>query len=98
MKYVVNDCFGGFGLSEFAMEKLGVDKYDLCSDRENKALIELIETYGSKKCSSDCAHLIIVEIPDEATDYRLIEYDGAEYVLYVEDGKMHCAQHIEEDD
>lgn len=33
----------------------------------------------------------VVEIPDEATDYLITEYDGAESVYYVLNGKIHHA-------
>lgn len=33
--------------------------------------------------------LKVVEIPDEATDVRIVNYDGCEGVLYVIDGKIH---------
>lgn len=33
--------------------------------------------------------LKVVEIPDEATDCQLVEYDGCEGVFYVLDGKLH---------
>ena len=33
--------------------------------------------------------LKVVEIPDTATDYQLVEYDGCEGVIYVDGGKIH---------
>jgi hypothetical protein len=36
-----------------------------------------------------CAKLKVVEIPEEATDWELNEYDGLESITYVVDGKLH---------
>ena len=33
--------------------------------------------------------LRVIEIPDEATDYMVVNYDGVEGVIYVLDGKLH---------
>lgn len=32
--------------------------------------------------------LRVVEIPDDATDYRVVNYDGCELVIYVRDGMI----------
>ena len=93
MKIAINKCYGGFELSKFACEKLGCGPfyYDEQGERTDERLINLIETYGSEKCSGGCAALIIVEIPDENTDWEIDEYDGIESVTYVIDGKIHHA-------
>ena len=36
-----------------------------------------------------CAKLKVVEIPEEATDWEINEYDGLESITYVVDGKLH---------
>lgn len=91
MKIAINKCYGGFGLSDFACEKLGCHPYDYDarSARANEKLIDLMETYGSEKCSRSCAALVIVEIPDETTDWEINEYDGLETLTYIIDGKIH---------
>lgn len=33
--------------------------------------------------------LRVVEIPDEITDYMIVQYDGSEMVLYCLDGNIH---------
>ena len=93
MKIVLNKCYGGFGLSDFACEKLDCRPYDYDDPflRTDEKLIDLIETYGSEKCSRSCATLVIEEIPDETTDWEINEYDGLETVTYVVDGKIHHA-------
>lgn len=91
MKIVLNKCYGGFELSKFACEKLRCGPFDY--DRTDEKLIDLIETYGSEKCGADdgCTALVIVEIPDETTDWEIDEYNGIESVTYVIDGKIHHA-------
>lgn len=87
MKIVINECFGGFGLSEEAMNILKIDD-DYGIDRADPALIKVVEELGDR-ASGCCAKLAVVEIPDEATDYDISEYDGAESVIYVVNGKIH---------
>ena len=92
MKIAINKCYGGFSLSEFACEKLGCSTYDYkWSSRIDEKLIDLIETYGTVRCSGKHAAIVIVEIPDETTDWEIGDYDGIEYVTYVIDGKIHHA-------
>lgn len=33
--------------------------------------------------------LKVVSIPDDATDYIILNYDGVEGIVYVQDGKLH---------
>lgn len=88
---VLNHCYGGFGLSEFALEELGDTNefFDEC--REDEGMIALIKKYGTEKISGNYAKLEIVEIPDYSTDYYIDEYDGMETLIYVIDGKIHFA-------
>lgn len=43
----------------------------------------------AEAASGRCAVLMVVEIPDNATDWELDEYDGLESIIYVADGKIH---------
>jgi len=87
MKIVVNHCFGGFGLSDEAVERLGLkSRYDDI-DRTDSRLVALVEE-DAEKASGDFAELGVVEISDEATDWTIDEYDGIETVIYVVDGKL----------
>ena len=91
MKIVINTCYGGFSLSDFAVTALELDsRYDYVP-RTDARLISLIEKYGSEICSGMFATLEVVNIPDEATDWTIQEYDGNEDVLYVLDGKIQTA-------
>lgn len=89
MTFVLNKCYGGFSLSDFAVEKLGVeDEYDFLDDLQMDALASLIREFGSEKCSGRHANLQVVEIPDTYTDYEINVYDGFEVMTYVVDGKL----------
>lgn len=94
MKIVINDSFGGFSINKTTAKILGLgyrehDYGCICDkpSRTDPKFIELVES--GMNCGGDCAKLKIVDIPDEATDWRIEEYDGAESVLYVIDGKIH---------
>lgn len=90
MKLVINVCYGGFSIKPEIRKKYGLEKCDRWSTqdcRTDKKLIELIES--GVNCNTEYSKLSVVEIPDEATDYYIEEYDGAESVLYVIDGKIH---------
>ena len=94
MKFVLNECFGGFSLPEEFCEVYDCDSYDDI-DRTDKRLIDFLETYfsatGKDFYEGDYSHLIIEEIPDTATDWHINDYDGAESLIYVVDGKLHWA-------
>ena len=88
MKLVVNKCYGGFDLSKKAEKMLGVDSYDV--ERNDPKLVQIVEELG-EEASSGYAELRVVEIPDEATDFDISEYDGFETVVYVVNGKIKYA-------
>lgn len=89
MTFVLNKCYGGFSLSAFAVEKLGVEnEYAFLDELEMDALASLIREFGSEKCSGHHANLQVVEVPDTCTDYEIDEYDGFEIITYVVDGKL----------
>jgi len=83
MKVVINKCYGGFGLSEKAIElykKLSGEQnvYDFCIPRTDKHLIEVIEQLG-KDANNEYSNLAIVEIPD-GIEYEIDDYDGMETI------------------
>ena len=90
MKIVVNKCYGGFCLSEAGLKLLNIENaWDI--DRTNELLVELVEAGADTVENGFFANLKVVEIPDEATDWELDEYDGYENVTYVVDGKLYHA-------
>jgi len=93
MKVVINECFGGFGLSDEAMQlyaaKKGIELGEKLSygyeklwegdiDRNDPVLVEVVEELGAK-ANGDCAELKVVEIPDGIV-WHISEYDGVEHV------------------
>ena len=88
MKMVINTCYGGFAIKDEVLERLGLDE-DADDLRYDPRLIAEIERLGSKAVSEYYSRLEVVEVPDNATDYRISYYDGIETVLYVVDGKIH---------
>lgn len=93
MKVVINTCFGGFSVSEEVYDRMGKDwdgygyRYNDGS-RANPDLIAVIEELGSERASGRCAQLKVIDIPDDATDWELNEYDGAEEIICVVGGKI----------
>ena len=86
MKIVINTCYGGLALSKEATElykqKTNIDVERLNSYnilRNDPVLIEIVETLGDN-ASAEHAKLQVVQIPDDATDWRIEEYDGWEHI------------------
>ena len=90
---VLNGSYGGFGLSDWAKEMLGItSEYCYGINRFNPALVRLVESYDVKKVSGDYSHLYVKYIPigyyqgEETGDsrnkryYRINEYDGVENI------------------
>ena len=87
MKVVVNRCYGGFSLPKEFCNKYGLAWYDGI-ERTDPRLIAFVEE-NSELCQHfNFASLQVVEIPDEATDWQINEYDGAESIIAVIDGKI----------
>jgi len=83
MKIVINRCYGGFGLSDIAMNMLKEIKnygnfniWDI--NRTDKDLIQIVEKLG-EKANGIHSKLKIITIPD-LIDYEITEYDGYETV------------------
>ena len=92
MKIVINNDYGGFGLSKEAQERLdreSLQKYNtLQEERSDPVLVHIVEELG-EAANDGWSYLKIVELPDNVTDWRIEEYDGLESIIYVVDGKMH---------
>lgn len=87
-KVVINRCWGGFGLSEFALNMLEqrgykVNRYEFGNyldgeiDRHNEDLVEVVEILGDD-ANGRFARLVIEEINGNL--YRIDEYDGMESI------------------
>ena len=93
LKVVLNNCYGGFGLSKEAvllgrkisgdpewgeLEKLGKTWYgDFDGDRHDPVLVEVVETLGTDKASGECAMLVVKEIN---LSYEITDFDGKERI------------------
>ena len=106
-RVVINKCFGGFSLSNAAVQRYGelaglnlvskdkgyynqwyIDSIDgeklfSCYDipRDDPNLVQVVEELGESSWGSR-AQLKIVEIPDGALRYQILEYDGWESIVY----------------
>jgi hypothetical protein len=86
MKVVINNCYGGFGLSDAGiaryLELKGMeftdDFYDRHIPRDDAALVQLVHEMGDA-ANGACADLKIVEVPNDV-DWEIEEYDGVEWV------------------
>jgi hypothetical protein len=85
MKVVINTCFGGFGLSDTAIERYC--ELDGCSplnfwagslERNDPNLVRVVQELGvmADNCYSE---LKVVEVPDDVK-WHIYEYDGLEHV------------------
>ena len=81
-KVVINSCYGGFGLSDKARERLkelGLEfkwQYDI--PRHHPLLVQVVEELG-EEASDHYAKLKVEEINSNL--YKIDEYDGLESVL-----------------
>ena len=85
MKVVINDCYGGFGLTDASLNEYKIRKcitdenfwyYDI--PRDCPVLVAMVEEQGTA-VNGGFADLRIVEIPDDV-DWYIEEYDGNEHV------------------
>lgn len=85
MKVVLNKRFGGFNVSkEWAMAHGYESGWEV--HRMDPELVAAIE--AGEEVSGPCALLTVAEIPAEATDWEINNYDGVESVIAVIDGKL----------
>lgn len=83
MKIVINNCYGGFGISNEAQDIISslkggieVNKYDI--PRNDEDLIHVVEDLGKNSWGAH-AELKVVNIPDDV-EWIIQEYDGLEWV------------------
>ena len=89
-KIVLNICYGGFSVSDEVVKLLGLkDAYDDI-DREDERLVELVEK-DPEKASGEYSRLKVVTIPDNYTDWEILEEDGWEELIYVVKGRIYHA-------
>ena len=84
MKMLLNRDYGGFCIKSDLMTFVKGDEDERFCD----ALIKMVEK-GVDISEDGDNSIEVVNIPDNATDYYINEYDGFEEILYVVDGKIH---------
>jgi len=82
-KIVINTCYGGFSLSQKAMDVLAqkgclIDNYRAYGERANPLVAEVVESLG-EEANGKYAKLKVVEIPD-GIEYTIEEFDGVESI------------------
>ena len=88
MKLIINVCYGEFSVKDEILKQLDIPEETKRRPlRTNQQLINLIES--GVDVNRLHSKLCVVEVPDNTTDYMIMEYDGAETVYYVVDGKIH---------
>lgn len=99
MKVVINNCYGGFNVSQKVFEyldKVGapkhIDEMYLDDNRNEPYLVEAVETLGEEANGSH-SKLFVVEWPS-FLPYKIEEYDGWESIDL--DMAKFLAQHAEE--
>lgn len=89
MKVVINVCFGGFRLSDQALQAYAARK-GLCASevsrydpgpRHDPDIVEVVETLGQAAGGPD-SEFKVVEIPDNV-NYTIEDYDGWEHIAEV---------------
>ena len=84
-KIVINKCYGGFEVCESIAKRYCLDRWDV--ERDDPRLVEAVERFPDE-CNSRGTNLVVIEIPESATDWDIDEYDGFERIIYVVDGKL----------
>lgn len=84
-RIVINDCYGGFGLSDRALDEYkkltGIadpDFYDRDIARDDPYLVKVVREMGMG-ANGKFSNLKIVEVPADV-EWILQEYDGAEWI------------------
>lgn len=82
MKVVINQCFGGYGLSDKAYELLGQAGFSRQDTipRHDPNLVRVVEILG-KEANASYSNLQVIEIPFDSEDgWSIEEYDGFESI------------------
>lgn len=84
-RIVINDCYGGFGLSDRARREYcrmacinEADFIDREVARDDPYLVKVVKDLGMG-ANGPSANLKVVEIPGDV-DWQIEEYDGAEWI------------------
>jgi hypothetical protein len=87
MRIVINVCYGGFHAPDHITKKY--NRFEI--NRTDADLVRWVEENANNDGIAKCgrlSELMVVDIPNEATDYDILEYDGMESVICVINGKL----------
>jgi hypothetical protein len=88
MKIVIHVNYGGFHYPEKFCQRYNVGRYDWMDyDNDEYRFHDLLIDWVEKN-PQDSEGLRVVNIPEEATDWQVHEYDGLESIICVVDGKI----------
>jgi len=91
MTIIINTCYGGYSIPDEFLTSIGIDleDYDAIDaiERTDERFIKWLRDRGGV-FEGDFSELRVVEIPDEATDWEMDEYDGMESITCVVGGKL----------
>jgi hypothetical protein len=85
-KIVISTNFGGFSLSKAVKQRYKAvtpthDQHiDTHVSRDDPVLISIIESVGVERAGGGSTRLKIVEIPDDVSEWEIMDYDGTEWV------------------
>lgn len=83
-RVVINACYGGFGMSEEAVqlyEQLSGSSCPRYPQRADPVLIQVVEELG-ERASDQYSKLEIVNVPDHV-EWTLGECDGKEWITHI---------------
>lgn len=86
MQVLLHKCFGP-GYAEKEISLRDVMYSDSVNDYHTDSfLIDIIKNKLPEQTS-----FVVVELSDEVTEYTIIDYDGLESIIYIEDGHLYKA-------
>lgn len=88
MIILANRTYGGYVHTLECAEYFGMEsRYECTEEYEDRTNPDFINFYHTHNRGD----IGFCYVPDEATDWNLMEYDGMEWVIYVLDGKLHSS-------
>lgn len=88
MKIVIHVNYGGFHYPEKFCQCYGVERYDWMDYDYDEYRFDIRLIDWVEKNLQDSEGLQVINIPDNATDWQILEYDGLESIICVIDGKI----------
>lgn len=84
MIILANRTWGGYSHTDECAEYFELHSYYDRTSEDSRTDPEIIDFYHTH----DRGDIGFCYVPDDATDWDIMEYDGKEWVVYVHDGKL----------